>query len=466
MGSRSDHLSPILGEASHLKWESLAVGLSQLTRCGTASAVAHKVRQQVVEWLGQYCEAAWLWQIPIESGQCWGDATVPPSLVAHCQLVQRTYQSQVFVNEAVFCWQTTVESPFLLALTLKRPLEPFHSAGLSMIGSAASAHFDRLALRRHLQTATDELEHRVQLRTEELQTFQAAVEHCSASILITDRHGFVEYVNPSFCRITGFRFEEVIGKSPRLQKSGFTPVTVYAEMWMNLNQGRPWRGELLNKRKDQSLYWEEVTISPVRDDKGRLTHFVAVKDDISQRKTYEQALHRLATTDGLTKIPNRRYLLQEAQKLFYIARDHGTALAALMLDIDYFKQINDQHGHLVGDKALIHVVNVCEEVVSKRGIFGRFGGEEFLWIVDLSAQTAIEIGEQLVQQIASHPLIEPVSLTITASLGLATLSPQDRSLDELIKRADDGLYVAKQHGRNRLIVVPNPQVEPNEMDSE
>jgi PAS domain S-box-containing protein len=106
--------------------------------------------------------------------------------------------------------------------------------------------------------------------------------------VITDTSGSIEYVNPKFTQITGYSYEEVIGQNPRILKSGFTPDEEYKQLWQTISSGNEWHGELLNKKKDGTLYWESVTISPIMDDRKEITHYVGVKEDITERKQNEQ----------------------------------------------------------------------------------------------------------------------------------------------------------------------------------
>ncbi|MHB1033602.1 MAG: PAS domain S-box protein [Pirellulales bacterium] len=117
-----------------------------------------------------------------------------------------------------------------------------------------------------------------------------AVEQSPAIVMITNRLGAIEYVNPKFTRLTGYTTEEVLGQNPRILKSGFTPPETYEQLWATITVGGEWRGEFVNKKKDGDLYWESASISPIFDAEGRITHFVAVKEDITDRKRAEEAL--------------------------------------------------------------------------------------------------------------------------------------------------------------------------------
>jgi polar amino acid transport system substrate-binding protein len=141
-----------------------------------------------------------------------------------------------------------------------------------------------------LQKSHDELEMRVQERTAELRKLSQATANSPASVVITDKNGTIEYVNPTFSEVTGYSAEEAVGQNPRVLKSGDLPESFYKELWGTILSGKIWRGELINKRKNGEEFWESASISPIFDDEGEITHFVAVKQDIMERKAVEEAL--------------------------------------------------------------------------------------------------------------------------------------------------------------------------------
>jgi PAS domain S-box-containing protein len=128
----------------------------------------------------------------------------------------------------------------------------------------------------------------------DLRTLYRAVEQSPSTVVITDAQGNIEYVNPKFTELTGYAPEEVLGKNPRLLKSGEQPTGFYAEMWQTIAEGREWRGEFSNRKKDGEIYWEFASISAVRDGAGRVTHYVKVAEDITKRRRAEQALQQYA----------------------------------------------------------------------------------------------------------------------------------------------------------------------------
>jgi diguanylate cyclase (GGDEF)-like protein/PAS domain S-box-containing protein len=129
---------------------------------------------------------------------------------------------------------------------------------------------------------------------EELRILSRAIEQSPSTVMITNSKGNIEYVNPKFTQLTGYSTEEVIGKNPRILKPDNIPSEEYRELWETITSGREWRGEFCNKKKNGELYWEYASISPVRNQKGVITHFIAVKEDITERKRVEEELRKLS----------------------------------------------------------------------------------------------------------------------------------------------------------------------------
>ncbi|MBI5304768.1 MAG: GAF domain-containing protein [Chloroflexi bacterium] len=149
---------------------------------------------------------------------------------------------------------------------------------------------------------------------DQLRQLSYAVEQSPASIIVTDIAGDIDYVNPKFTEVTGYAFEEVRGKNPRILRSGKTPPRVYEELWKTITAGKEWHGELLNKKKSGELYWESVSISPINDSHGKLNHYVAVKEDITVRHKMEEAL-RAARDELDVRVRERTTELENAIKL-------------------------------------------------------------------------------------------------------------------------------------------------------
>jgi diguanylate cyclase (GGDEF)-like protein/PAS domain S-box-containing protein len=332
-----------------------------------------------------------------------------------------------------------------------RPFSELDLTLLEMFGHNISIGYDNLEMYRELLAANENLERRVSERTTELRRFKAAVDNTAASILITDPNGVIEYSNPAVSLSSLYPDSELLGQRSSLFKSGLVPVERFELLWDTILAGSDWRGELLNKRKNGELYWEDVSISPVTDEGGVITHFVAVKEDISGSKKREEELWRLATVDPLTGVLNRRSFSELATHEFSRCHQHARALAILMVDIDHFKSINDTYGHPTGDHVIRTVAMTCRAVLRDRDIIGRLGGEEFAFILPEAPSDQSEIvAERLRAAVAGTVMqfADGHSCSVTVSVGISNMAASDTDVGVLIGRADAALYRAKQSGRN------------------
>nr|AGC72466.1 PAS/PAC/GGDEF-domain containing protein [uncultured bacterium A1Q1_fos_499] len=301
-----------------------------------------------------------------------------------------------------------------------------------------------------------------------------ALRSAANGIVITDRTGTIVWVNPAACAITGYAAEELVGRHTRLLKSGAHGTDFYSELWRQVTRGETWSGTIVNRRKDGAIYYEEQTIAPVLDAGGEVTHFVAIKSDVSARHRAEEALaaaHRdlaarvaeieslnrqlreQAIRDPLTGLHNRRYFDEVARHDAARARRTGEALALIALDIDAFKEINDQYGHAAGDLVLEVLAEILTSSVRGSDLVCRTGGDEFsILLPGASPGVALERAELIRESFAATPigLADGEVLRATVSAGLAFLQAGGEGLPATLRRADLALYAAKRAGRNRV----------------
>lgn len=180
-----------------------------------------------------------------------------------------------------------------------------------------------------------------------------AVEQSPASVVITDRRAVIEYVNPKFLEVTGYSAEEVIGRNISMLNSGLTPKETYRKLWDRLTAGKEWQGEFHNRHKNGETYWEYASVSPIRAIDGSITHYLAVKEDITLRKNHEAQLVRQANYDSLTGLANRILARDRLDQSIKRARRDRSVVGLLFIDLDHFKKVNDTLGHAAGDGLLI-----------------------------------------------------------------------------------------------------------------
>ena len=285
----------------------------------------------------------------------------------------------------------------------------------------------------------------------ELKKLSAAVEESPASIIMTDKNGTIEYVNPAFCRMTGFTAVEVRGERPSILKGGAQPEEFYREMWETLLAGREWRGEFHNKRKDGSLFWEMASISPVRDENGEISHFVAVKENVTERKELLERLDQLAHHDKLTGLPNRELFFDRLDYIRAISRREKRRFALLFIDLDGFKEVNDHHGHQAGDQVLREAAKRLGSCLRTSDVVARMGGDEFIVILSCiaHAEDARLVAQKILDNLA-HPfaLTEEQACSIGCSIGISVYPDDAKETEQLMSAADMAMYEVKHSGKN------------------
>ncbi len=292
-----------------------------------------------------------------------------------------------------------------------------------------------------------DITHRVNSE-ERIRKLSRVVEQTANAVMITDVEGRIEYVNPKFCEITGYLPDEVTGRNPRFLKSGEQPAEVYTEMWDALRTGRPWMGEFHNRRKDGAFFWCLQSVSSIHNERGEITHFVSVMEDIGSRKHAESTIRRLAYYDTLTGLPNRRLFMDRFGLAVAAAQRQGASLALLYLDLDRLKNVNDSLGHAVGDALIRAVGERVSNVVRKEDTVARLEGDEFAVLVSgvQDMQGAAHIVEHIAQALRKPFNARDHELFATCSIGVA-LYPQDGTdLDQLNRNADIALHQAKAQG--------------------
>ncbi|MEH6814085.1 MAG: EAL domain-containing protein [Motiliproteus sp.] len=408
--------------------------------------------------------------------------------------------------------------------------------------------------------------------------FSLAVDQSPASVIMTDADGHIQYTNPKFTEITGFKQHEVMGKTPRILKSGKTNPDVYKELWCSVKSGKKWQGELLNRKKNGEHYWEAVTITPIRNDNGEitnfisikeditdaklkieqlnirnraieaspnaiciidameerfpityvnpsfshttgyeanevigksfdllfdnqqageqqgrfyqallqqkslstvlncvhkngrqfwsqlnlspvfndqktLTHFVAIVDDITDRKHNEEQLVQLATHDTLTGLPNRSLLQDQLLQSIADSKRRNNRCAVLFIDLDNFKMVNDNLGHSTGDQLLQEVARKLQHSVHDCDTVGRQSGDEFIIIInDIEDDTTVsKVVQRVLHNVAKPFSLDGKDLDITCSIGVSVYPDDGKDVDTLFRHADIAMYQAKETGRNNFV---------------
>ncbi|HJW26569.1 MAG TPA: EAL domain-containing protein [Rhodocyclaceae bacterium] len=285
---------------------------------------------------------------------------------------------------------------------------------------------------------------------EKLQLSARVFENSTEGIIVTDADNRILMVNKAFSAVTGYQPEEVIGHRPSLLSSGRQDPAFYQEMWDALHAKGEWRGEIENRRKNGEIYPEWLNLSVVRSPEGHVTNYVAVFSDLTKRKEIEEKLDFLAHYDSLTALPNRTLFQERLGQSLAKARKKRLPLAAMVMDIDRFKLINDTFGHAAGDRLLLEVANRLSACVPASDSVCRLGGDEFAVIVtDIQSPGDAAARAAAVQQALRRTLqIEGHEIHLSASIGISLFPNDADSLEALIGNADAAMYSAIDAGGN------------------
>jgi diguanylate cyclase (GGDEF)-like protein/PAS domain S-box-containing protein len=283
---------------------------------------------------------------------------------------------------------------------------------------------------------------------------QTLLENIPKGIMLTNKSGIIEYVNKYFEKITLYSSKEVIGKNANVLKSGHHTKKFYEKLWNKIQNEGFYNGEVLNRKKNGEVYPQRVSITALYT-QGQINSYIAIFSDISeekevleklkkQKRVYEQKAH----TDYLTKIYNRGKFDNILEYEYKKYQRYNEPFCLIFLDIDYFKKINDEFGHDVGDNVLVQLSHLISQNIRQSDTFARWGGEEF---VILLSQTQLNVAYDFankLREIIKHYVFTHVK-QLTVSMGVVEFN-ENQTLEAFIKKADTALYLAKENGRNRV----------------
>ena len=277
------------------------------------------------------------------------------------------------------------------------------------------------------------------------------VEQTRDLVFITDRHGRIEYVNPSFEHVTGFSRAEALGQPASILASGEHSAEFYKELWATLERGEVFQGVLTNRTRDGALFYEQKTITPIRDQRNRITHFASTGTDITDQVRTQDRLFHLAYHNPLTELPNRALFRDRLVSAITRSQRSGQMVALMFLDLDHFKNVNDTLGHAAGDLLLKQVAHRLLECVRESDTVAHIGGDEFAIILDdiASDGAAISVAEKIRELFNQNFGLDHRQVFVGMSIGIALYPLDDTDIDDLIKDADTALYHAKAQGRHR-----------------
>jgi len=279
-------------------------------------------------------------------------------------------------------------------------------------------------------------------------------KHTMDGVLITNADNRIVHVNSAFTDITGYQPSEVIGKDPKLLKSGNHTKHFYDEMWRKITDNGYWQGEITNRKKNGEIYIEWLSVNAIRNNKGEIENFIGIFSDVTHQRKDAQEQAYLATHDPLTGLSNRLLLNDRLEHAINHANRFNKCIAVIFCDLDNFKPINDLYGHSAGDRILTGVAKEMKQLLRKEDTICRFGGDEFVILIEelKSFEYLEKILDKIrtVTEISFH--IDGHHLQVGMSIG-AALYPNDATSPEaLLKCADEAMYKAKSEPDRRVVL--------------
>ncbi|MCG2576661.1 EAL domain-containing protein [Dechloromonas sp. XY25] len=275
------------------------------------------------------------------------------------------------------------------------------------------------------------------------------VDHASEAMMVTDNAQRILSINAAFTTITGYRPEDVIGKTPTRLSADHLGLSMHRSIWDFVAQNGCWEGEIWDRRKDGTIYPKQMRIAAICQDGANVSHYVAVFCDISESKAQAQRLEYLARHDPLTNLPNRLALDAHLHAAIEAAVPGMDRMALMIIDLDNFKTVNDSLGHPAGDRLLGELARRMSGQMGHHQRLFRLGGDEFVIFIDRlrSEETVIELSGRLSRVIGEPSDIDGHALHMTPSIGISLYPEDGRDAQTLIRNADTAMYYAKANGR-------------------
>lgn len=285
---------------------------------------------------------------------------------------------------------------------------------------------------------------------QQIRLLSSALAAAGNGVMITNARGKIQWVNPAFMRLSGYGREELIGQTPRILKSGVQSQAYYQSLWETIARGDTWNSETTERARDGSLYDVSQTITPMRNEEGEITHYIAIHEDVTAQKLSQARIAHMAHYDALTGLPNRSLFFDRLKQAFSVARRTQAGLTLMFLDLDGFKQVNDSMGHHVGDLLLRAVAQRLRDCVRESDTVSRLGGDEFTVILNDTHDrgSVCKVADKIIESIGLPFEFEGDAVNIGVSIGIAIHSGEAVSEDELVNSADQAMYAAKSSGKN------------------
>jgi diguanylate cyclase (GGDEF)-like protein/PAS domain S-box-containing protein len=288
------------------------------------------------------------------------------------------------------------------------------------------------------------IERTIQIEHEKL--LNSIVNTSKNLILVTDLEGNIVYLNDAFNKKLGYSKDELIGTHSRILKSGMQNEKFYQKMWNSILKTGTFSDIFISRTKDGTLFYDKKHITTIKDIEGNPIFYVSTSTDITKQIKKQKNLESQVYIDSLTETFNKKKFEEVMQEQIKTYHNSNKVFSLILIDIDFFKKINDEYGHDIGDYILVQFAKLIRENIRDTDLLFRWGGEEFAIIVQSTKEHAFKIAEKLRIQIANKSFD---SVTITSSFGISEIS-QNMDKNTLFSNADKALYKAKHNGRDQV----------------
>lgn len=289
---------------------------------------------------------------------------------------------------------------------------------------------------------------------QELRLLELAMNNAANAMFITRSDGTIEWMNDALTQFSGYPMDELAGQNPRIFGSDQQDAAFWDEMWRTLLNGKVWRGDVVNRHRDGHLYTVNQNVSPLYDFSGNLTHFLAVQQDISEKKRLEQEIRFMAYHDALTGLPNRLLFQDRVQHAIVQAQRSRKKLALMFMDLDGFKAVNDTCGHAKGDELLRQVAERMKASVRSGDTVARLAGDEFtVLLLDVQDEESVaNVANKLLMNISQpFDLSGGDVVNVSLSIGISIYPEHGLKTELLLNYADRAMYQAKNTGKSRYV---------------
>jgi diguanylate cyclase (GGDEF)-like protein/PAS domain S-box-containing protein len=394
------------------------------------------------------------------------------ALVCHTESSLQQIQNILSSDDHFWRWYSGVKDEGLLEMPAFLILGDIHtemlSTGRELLSRIAegekicSSEYDRfISLATGLRKQIHKLKSKIKSDIELVARIMGKVfENADEGVMITDVESHILHVNQSFVRVTQYNRDEVVGKKPSILHSGTHDQGFYERMWNALNRKHRWQGEVWNRRKNNEIYPEWLTITAVHDDNGDTSHYIGIFSDVSTASEGNERLYHLAHYDSLCNLPNRMLFYDRLRQNLSRAKRGKNKFAVLFFDLDDLKKVNDKYGHSAGDEVLRQVSQRLANSLRESDTVARIGGDEFTIIIgDVDDIDAVsELTGKILRIIQQDYSVDGHILNISASIGISQYPETSDDAEMLVKQADIAMYKAKNEGKNRYTLF-DPSME-------